>query len=90
MIVLGRGTLQERWAVVDGYRIFARVSERMQSAGVPPVVLVHGLGVSSRYMVPLACSLARHFPVYSPDLPGFGEAPDRNACSALRSLVTSS
>jgi 2-hydroxy-6-oxonona-2,4-dienedioate hydrolase len=54
----------------------ARISER----GVgPPVVLVHGLVVSSRYMVPLAEVLARWFDVYAPDLAGFGrsEKPSR-------------
>lgn len=39
-----------------------------------PIVLVHGLGVSSRYMTPLACELARNFPVVVPDLPGFGRS----------------
>ncbi len=40
----------------------------------PPVVLVHGLVVSSRYMEPLAAALGRHFRVFAPDLPGFGES----------------
>jgi len=39
-----------------------------------PVVLVHGYGVSSRYMLPLARSLARSFSVFTPDLPGFGRS----------------
>ncbi|OKJ42207.1 alpha/beta hydrolase [Micromonospora sp. TSRI0369] len=38
----------------------------------PPVVLVHGLAVSHRYLTPLAVALAPHGPVYVPDLPGFG------------------
>jgi pimeloyl-ACP methyl ester carboxylesterase len=37
-----------------------------------PVVLVHGLAVSHRYLVPTALVLARRHPVYLPDLPGFG------------------
>lgn len=37
-----------------------------------PVVLVHGLSVSSRYMVPTARLLASRRAVYAPDLPGFG------------------
>ena len=47
--------------------------------GQAPIVLVHGLGVSSRYMTPTARRLAPRFPVYAPDLPGFGrsERPDR-------------
>ena len=39
-----------------------------------PVVLVHGYGMSSRYMMPLALELARDFAVYAPDLPGFGRS----------------
>jgi pimeloyl-ACP methyl ester carboxylesterase len=38
----------------------------------PAIVLVHGLGVSSRYMTPLIEALAPSHRVYAPDLPGFG------------------
>jgi len=38
------------------------------------VVLVHGLVVSSRYMIPLAERLAERTRVYAPDLPGFGKS----------------
>jgi 2-hydroxy-6-oxonona-2,4-dienedioate hydrolase len=38
------------------------------------VVLVHGLVVSSRYMVPTAERLAPHHRVFAPDLPGFGRS----------------
>jgi 2-hydroxy-6-oxonona-2,4-dienedioate hydrolase len=38
------------------------------------VVLVHGLVVSSRYMVPTAEQLAPHCRVFAPDLPGFGRS----------------
>jgi pimeloyl-ACP methyl ester carboxylesterase len=36
------------------------------------VVLVHGFAVSSRYMLPTAKELAGRFPVFAPDLPGYG------------------
>jgi pimeloyl-ACP methyl ester carboxylesterase len=39
-----------------------------------PVVLVHGFGVSGRYMLPLAQSLARWFSVLVPELPGNGRS----------------
>jgi pimeloyl-ACP methyl ester carboxylesterase len=39
-------------------------------------VLVHGIGVSSRYFQPLAAELARLGVVYLVDLPGYGAAPD--------------
>jgi len=40
----------------------------------PPLVMVHGLGVSSRYMLPLARRLAPHRALHLPDLPGFGDS----------------
>lgn len=39
-------------------------------------VLVHGIGVSSRYFHPLAAELSRLGTVYVIDLPGYGLAPD--------------
>jgi pimeloyl-ACP methyl ester carboxylesterase len=39
-------------------------------------VLVHGIGVSSRYFHPLAAELARTGRVFLVDLPGYGESPD--------------
>lgn len=41
-----------------------------------PFVLVHGIGVSSRYFHPSAAQLAKYGTVYLVDLPGFGSAPD--------------
>lgn len=48
----------------------------MQEAGpeAPVVVLVHGLGVSSRYMLPLMHELRGVAHVFAPDLPGFGRS----------------
>jgi pimeloyl-ACP methyl ester carboxylesterase len=71
--------LRDEERSVAGRRWYARVSADPVPAGTPPVVLVHGLGVSSRYMVPTARCLAPHFPTLAPDLPGFGRSqrPDR-------------
>ncbi|MFI7482938.1 alpha/beta fold hydrolase [Kocuria sp. M1R5S2] len=41
----------------------------------PPVVLVHGIGMSSRYFLRLADALAPTHDVYALDLPGCGTAP---------------
>jgi pimeloyl-ACP methyl ester carboxylesterase len=41
----------------------------------PSFVLVHGIGVSSRYFHPVAAFLAEHGDVYAVDLPGYGESP---------------
>jgi 2-hydroxy-6-oxonona-2,4-dienedioate hydrolase len=48
------------------------------SSATPPgkvaVVLVHGVIVSGRYMMPVARELAPDFPVLVPDLPGYGRS----------------
>jgi pimeloyl-ACP methyl ester carboxylesterase len=41
----------------------------------PAYVLVHGIGMSHRYLAPLAEHLARDSHVVVPDLPGFGGSP---------------
>lgn len=67
--------LEVVWTVVDGTRVYARVSPVPISSDSPPlpsVVLVHGLSVSSRYLLPAARVLAPFCRVYVPDLPGFG------------------
>ncbi len=38
-------------------------------------VLIHGVGLSSQYLVPLAAELAFHGEVFLLDLPGFGDLP---------------
>ena len=68
------GRLRDEWQTIAGRRWYARVSADPAPLGVPPVVLVHGLGASSRYMVPTARCLAPHFPTLAPDLPGFGRS----------------
>jgi pimeloyl-ACP methyl ester carboxylesterase len=52
------------------------VSPVMLGATEAAFVLVHGLGVSSRYFHPLAAELARRGHVFLVDLPGYGAAPD--------------
>lgn len=45
-------------------------------SGGRPFVLVHGIGVSSRYFHPTAAELAKLGNVYLVDLPGYGSAPN--------------
>jgi 2-hydroxy-6-oxonona-2,4-dienedioate hydrolase len=58
--------------LINGLAMFARVSPDQPST--TPIVLVHGLGVSGRYLVPTAVRLALDHPAYVPDLPGFGKS----------------
>jgi 2-hydroxy-6-oxonona-2,4-dienedioate hydrolase len=69
------GQLRSRWVRVEGLPIHARVSvDPTPSGSLLPVVLVHGIGVASRFMVPIAELLAPYHSIYAPDLPGFGES----------------
>ncbi|MEV0152503.1 alpha/beta hydrolase [Micromonospora sp. NPDC050686] len=63
--------LTSEWRLVAGLRTHTRRSAEPTS-GRTPVVLVHGLAVSHRYLTRLAVALAASQPVYVPDLPGFG------------------
>ena len=58
---------------VASIEIYARAMRGPEARG-PVIVLIHGLGVSSRYMVPIAGRLFPSFDVYAPDLPGFGRS----------------
>jgi 2-hydroxy-6-oxonona-2,4-dienedioate hydrolase len=75
---MAQGLLERQWRMVGGLAMHARVTERVPS-WFPAIVLVHGLGVSSRYMAPLARELAAFYRVHAVDLPGFGrsEKPPR-------------
>ncbi len=68
------GRLRGVWTTVDGQRMFARVSTRPLPAELPPVVMVHGLAMSSWYLTPVAQRLAPICRVCVPDLPGFGRS----------------
>jgi len=61
--------MEHRFETVAGLRGHALVG-----GSGPPVVLVHGLAVSSRYFVPLARRLVRRHTVLAPDLPGYGRS----------------
>ena len=49
-------------------------SDTSSDISLPAIILVHGLGVSSRYMLPTLSELAVSYQVYAPDLPGFGNS----------------
>jgi len=73
-VTLPPAKLESRFVEVCGLEVHYRAAVPGDRA---PLVLVHGLGVSSRYMVRLAEALAADRPdrpVYAPDLPGFGRS----------------
>ncbi|MEV4636688.1 alpha/beta fold hydrolase [Actinoplanes sp. NPDC049548] len=59
-----------RWSTVGRVRTHVRVPAR--PADGLPVVMLHGLAVSHRYLMPTAEALTDRHPVLVPDLPGFG------------------
>ena len=79
--------LTDRWVTLDGNRLFHRQS--IHTEGKRPVVLVHGIGVSGRYMVPLAHELAPRYDVRVPDLPGFGRSHKPRPAPNLEGLADS-
>jgi hypothetical protein len=64
---------QSRWRTVRGVAIHARCS----LAPPTPLILVHGLAVSHRYLMPLAARLAGHQPVYVSTCSASGSAATR-------------
>jgi 2-hydroxy-6-oxonona-2,4-dienedioate hydrolase len=62
---------ERRWTDIGGVRIHD-VATTGRSG--PTVVLVPGVGLSHRVMLPLAELLAPHFAVRAPDPPGFGRS----------------
>jgi 2-hydroxy-6-oxonona-2,4-dienedioate hydrolase len=67
-------SFQSMWTLAKGEPIHAMVSGNLLTLGADVLVLVHGLGLSHRYMMPVAEELARDHNVYVPDLPGFGRS----------------
>lgn len=81
------GRLAARRDRVGGITVHARVSVDSVPDDRLPVILVHGLGMSSRYMIPLAEHLAPHLQVYAPDLPGFGLSDKPPQALTVRQLA---
>lgn len=68
------GCLESRSIRINGLMMHFKASIDQVPAERLPVVLVHGLMASSRYMAPIARHLAQDFQVFAPDLPGFGKS----------------
>jgi pimeloyl-ACP methyl ester carboxylesterase len=70
------------WSRAAGRRLFVRVPSWLKENGYEldqgpiPIVLVHGIGASSRVMRRLIAELGADYPVFAPDLPGFGMSED--------------
>jgi 2-hydroxy-6-oxonona-2,4-dienedioate hydrolase len=76
--LLGRGLeiapLAERWTECAGGTVYSRTNAHPPRPDAADVTLVHGMVVSSRYMVPTAERLAPFCRVHAVDLPGYGKS----------------
>jgi pimeloyl-ACP methyl ester carboxylesterase len=69
-------TFKKQWIeTTNGLRLYTLISSNSPPYSAPAIILVHGLSVSSRYMLPTAVRLAPWYHVYIPDFPGFGKSP---------------
>lgn len=81
------GRLQSVWTNENGLRMHTRLSVNAVATAELPIWLVHGLSVSSRYMVPTARELAPQRAVFAPDLPGFGRSDHPEAVLDIPALA---
>ena len=65
--------IKSRWTKTSAGLIHSFISLD-SSPAAPAVVLVHGLVISSRYMIPTAEQLVPFYRIYAPDLPGYGKS----------------
>jgi 2-hydroxy-6-oxonona-2,4-dienedioate hydrolase len=79
--IVQRMKMRAFWRDVCGSRMYAAVF-----GDGPPIVLVHGYGVSGTYMRPLARALAGSFSTYVPDLPGQGRSGAMRGRTSIRAL----
>lgn len=59
---------------VGEWRMHTHAAFPVRPSDAPPVVLIHGFGVSSSYYLPTVERLGRYLNVYAPDLPGHGKS----------------
>jgi 2-hydroxy-6-oxonona-2,4-dienedioate hydrolase len=82
-VAMGRNGIFSGWTRAGSHRVYVRVPTAMKERAAssngdgldyeePSIVLVHGIGASSRSMKPLLHALGGEHAVYAPDLPGFG------------------
>jgi 2-hydroxy-6-oxonona-2,4-dienedioate hydrolase len=82
-VTAGRNGIFGGWTRAGSHRVYVRVPTALKERAVSsngdglgfdeaPIVLVHGIGASSRSLKPILHALSDDHAVYAPDLPGFG------------------
>jgi pimeloyl-ACP methyl ester carboxylesterase len=67
-----RRPLRRRWTVVGDAVIHDRETLSAAPSGSRPILLLHGVGTTTRYHRPLLRELAGRVPAVAPELPGIG------------------
>ena len=78
----------ETWHIVDGLPMFSRIDLGAAPGGTP-IVHLHGFAISGSYLLPTAAKLAKHYPTYVPDLPGYGRSHGPKRTLTLSGLADS-
>ncbi|HYP50842.1 MAG TPA: alpha/beta hydrolase [Pyrinomonadaceae bacterium] len=66
--------IERIWTNVNGLKIHALAARNPGFADKTPFVLIHGLAISNRYLIPVMTELAKRREVFAPDLPGWGDS----------------
>lgn len=83
-----RASFTETLTELDGVSVSVKRFDGTGPASGRDFVLVHGVGMSSRYFHPLATELAAQGTVWVIDLPGYGASPrPRDAAGHLREMT---
>ena len=69
-----REHLTSKYVTIHGQLLHYRAFTNVEPTGAEAIIMVHGLVVSSRYMLPTARLLAPAYRVFTPDLPGSGKS----------------
>jgi pimeloyl-ACP methyl ester carboxylesterase len=80
------GLLRSHFLEVDGMRWHYRAGPRRDDP--LPIILIPGLVISSRYMVPLAERLSARHSVFALDLPGFGRSAAQSNPMDMKEFAT--
>ena len=72
---------------VGGFTMHSVAMEQNGPRNGQTFVLIHGLGMSSRYMMPTARLLSPHGDVHLPDLPGFGKSDKPARTLSIQALA---
>ena len=66
--------IERTWTNLNGLQIHALAARNPDFAQKTPFVLIHGLAISNRYLIPLMRDLAQQREAFAPDLPGWGDS----------------